>query len=168
MTTKELRQAFLDYFWRQDHLVLPSFSLIPSDQSTLFTSAGMQPLIPYFLGIAKPPQPRIATCQKCFRADDIDKVGYTWRHLSFFEMLGNFSFGDYFKREAIRFAWEFLTEVIGLPKDRLWVSVYEQDEEAFEIWHKDIGLPPRKEASSAKEALKVCSLALSATGVRLR
>ncbi|MER3500076.1 MAG: hypothetical protein IMHGJWDQ_000298 [Candidatus Fervidibacter sp.] len=144
MTTKELRQAFLDYFWRQDHLVLPSFSLIPSDQSTLFTSAGMQPLIPYFLGIAKPPQPRIATCQKCFRADDIDKVGYTWRHLSFFEMLGNFSFGDYFKREAIRFAWEFLTEVIGLPKDRLWVSVYEQDEEAFEIWHKDIGLPPER------------------------
>ena len=144
MTAKELRQAFLDYFWRQDHLVLPSFSLIPSDQSTLFTSAGMQPLIPYFLGIAKPPQPRIATCQKCFRADDIDKVGYTWRHLSFFEMLGNFSFGDYFKREAIRFAWEFLTEVINLPKERLWVSVYEQDEEAFEIWHKDIGLPAER------------------------
>jgi alanyl-tRNA synthetase len=144
MTTKELRQAFLDYFWRQDHLVLPSFSLIPSDQSTLFTSAGMQPLIPYFLGIAKPPQPRIATCQKCFRADDIDKVGYTWRHLSFFEMLGNFSFGDYFKREAIRFAWEFLTEVINLPKERLWVSVYEQDDEAFEIWHKDIGLPAER------------------------
>jgi alanyl-tRNA synthetase len=144
MTTKELRQAFLDYFWRQDHLVLPSFSLIPSDQSTLFTSAGMQPLIPYFLGIAKPPQPRIATCQKCFRADDIDKVGYTWRHLSFFEMLGNFSFGDYFKREAIRFAWEFMTEVIGLPKERLWVSVYEQDDEAFEIWHKDIGLPAER------------------------
>lgn len=144
MTAKELRQAFLDYFWRQDHLVLPSFSLIPSDQSTLFTSAGMQPLIPYFLGIAKPPQPRIATCQKCFRADDIDKVGYTWRHLSFFEMLGNFSFGDYFKREAIRFAWEFLTEVINLPKERLWVSVYEQDDEAFEIWHKDIGLPAER------------------------
>ncbi len=144
MTTKELRQAFLDYFWRQDHLVLPSFSLIPSDQSTLFTSAGMQPLIPYFLGIAKPPQTRIATCQKCFRADDIDKVGYTWRHLSFFEMLGNFSFGDYFKREAIRFAWEFMTEVIGLPKERLWVSVYEQDNEAFKIWHKDIGLPAER------------------------
>lgn len=144
MTTKELRQAFLDYFWKQDHLVLPSFSLIPSDQSTLFTSAGMQPLIPYFLGIAKPPQPRIATCQKCFRADDIEKVGYTWRHLSFFEMLGNFSFGDYFKREAIRFAWEFMTEVIGLPKERLWVSVYEQDDEAFEIWHKDIGLPEER------------------------
>lgn len=141
MTTKELRQAFLDYFWRQDHLVLPSFSLIPSDQSTLFTSAGMQPLIPYFLGIAKPPQPRIATCQKCFRADDIDKVGFTWRHLSFFEMLGNFSFGDYFKREAIRFAWEFMTEVVRLPKERLWVSVYEEDDEAYEIWHKDIGLP---------------------------
>jgi alanyl-tRNA synthetase len=144
MTTKELRQAFLDYFWRQDHLVLPSFSLIPSDQSTLFTSAGMQPLIPYFQGISKPPSPRIATCQKCFRADDIDKVGYTWRHLSFFEMLGNFSFGDYFKREAIRFAWEFLTEVINLPKERLWVSVYEQDDEAFEIWHKDIGLPAER------------------------
>ena len=144
MTTKELRQAFLDYFWQKDHLILPSFSLIPSDQSTLFTSAGMQPLIPYFLGIAKPPQPRIATCQKCFRADDIDKVGYTWRHLSFFEMLGNFSFGDYFKREAIRFAWEFMTEVIGLPKERLWVSVYEQDDEAFEIWHKDIGLPAER------------------------
>ncbi len=144
MTTKELRQAFLDYFWRQDHLVLPSFSLIPSDQSTLFTSAGMQPLIPYFLGVAKPPQPRIATCQKCFRADDIEKVGHTWRHLSFFEMLGNFSFGDYFKKEAIRFAWEFMTEVVRLPKERLWVSVYEEDDEAFEIWHKDIGLPPER------------------------
>ncbi len=144
MTTKELRQAFLDYFWRQDHLVLPSFSLIPSDQSTLFTSAGMQPLIPYFLGIAKAPQPRIATCQKCFRSDDIDKVGFTWRHLSFFEMLGNFSFGDYFKREAIQFAWEFMTEVVRLPKERLWVSVYEEDDEAFEIWHKDIGLPKER------------------------
>ncbi len=144
MTTKELRKAFLDYFWKQDHLVLPSFSLIPSDQSTLFTSAGMQPLIPYFLGISKPPQPRIATCQKCFRADDIDKVGFTWRHLSFFEMLGNFSFGDYFKREAIRFAWEFMTEVVQLLKERLWVSVYEEDDEAYEIWHKDIGLPEER------------------------
>lgn len=144
MTVKELRRTFLDYFWRQDHLVLPSFSLIPSDQSTLFTSAGMQPLIPYFQGIAKPPHPRIATCQKCFRADDIEQVGFTWRHLSFFEMLGNFSFGDYFKREAIRYAWEFLTEVIGLPKERLWVSVYEQDDEAATLWRNDIGLPAER------------------------
>ncbi|MCS7225108.1 MAG: alanine--tRNA ligase [Armatimonadetes bacterium] len=140
MTTKELRRAFLDYFWQNDHLIRESFSLVSSDKSTLFTSAGMQPLIPYFLGTARPPQPRMATCQKCFRADDLDKVGFTWRHLSFFEMLGNFSFGDYFKKEAIRFGWEFFTEVLRLPKDRLWISVYKEDEESYDIWKKDIGL----------------------------
>ncbi len=144
MRTKEIREAFLDYFWRHDHLIRGSYSLVSPDKSTLFTSAGMQPLIPYFLGTARPPQPRMATCQKCFRSDDLDRVGYTWRHLSFFEMLGNFSFGDYFKREAIRFGWEFMTQVVRLPRDSLWISIYQEDDESYEIWRRDIGIPEER------------------------
>lgn len=139
-----MRAIFLDFFARRGHLVLPSYPLIPDDPSTLFTSAGMQPLVPYFKGERKPPHPRISTCQKCTRTGDIDRVGYTWRHLTFFEMLGNFSFGDYFKREAILWAWELLTDVLRIPSERLWVSVYLEDDEAFEIWERDVGLPEER------------------------
>ncbi|MCX7777913.1 MAG: alanine--tRNA ligase [Armatimonadota bacterium] len=144
MTGHELRRAFLDFFKGKDHLVLPSYPLIPDDPSTLFTSAGMQPFVPYFKGERKPPHARISTCQKCTRTGDIDRVGYTWRHLTFFEMLGNFSFGDYFKKEAIIWAWEFLTDVLRIPCERLWVSVYLEDDEAFEIWQREVGLPEER------------------------
>lgn len=144
MTGHELRAAFLEFFKGKGHLVLPSYSLIPDDPSTLFTSAGMQPFVPYFKGERKPPHARISTCQKCMRTGDIDRIGYTWRHLTFFEMLGNFSFGDYFKREAILWAWELLTDVLRIPRERLWVSVYLEDDEAFEIWQRDVGLPEER------------------------
>lgn len=144
MTSHELRREFLEFFRNKGHLVLPSYPLIPDDPSTLFTSAGMQPFVPYFKGERRPPHTRISTCQKCTRTGDIDRVGYTWRHLTFFEMLGNFSFGDYFKREAILWAWEFMTDVMQIPTERLWVSVYVDDDEAFEIWHKDVGLPEER------------------------
>ncbi len=137
----QIRQMFLDYFEKQGHLILPSFSLVPhNDKSLLLINAGMAPLKPYFTGQEIPPRTRVATCQKCIRTGDIDNVGKTARHGTFFEMLGNFSFGDYFKHEAIRFTWEFLTEVVGLSPDRLYPSVYEEDDEAFEIWNKEIGI----------------------------
>ncbi|MBS3946712.1 MAG: alanine--tRNA ligase [Dethiobacter sp.] len=143
MLSKEIRAVFLDYFQRQGHLVLPSFSLIPNnDPSLLLIGAGMAPLKPYFTGEKTPPLPRLATCQKCVRTPDIDKVGRTSRHATFFEMLGNFSFGDYFKEEAITWAWELVTAGYKLPEDKLYVSVYEEDDEAYGIWHKKIGLPP--------------------------
>jgi alanyl-tRNA synthetase len=151
MTSKELRSSFLDFFRRKGHLVLKSFSLIPDDPSTLFTSAGMQPLTPYFKGESTPPSRRIATCQKCLRTGDIERIGYTWRHLSFFEMLGNFSFGDYFKREAILWAWEFLVDVLKIDSDRLWVSVYFEDDEAFSIWERDVGLKEERIVRLGKE-----------------
>ena len=133
---------FLEFFESKDHLILPSFSLIPeNDKSLLLINAGMAPLKPYFTGQQTPPRKRIATCQKCIRTPDIERVGMTARHGTFFEMLGNFSFGDYFKKEAIEWAWEFVTQVLQLPEERLWVSIYLEDDEAFEIWHKDIGLP---------------------------
>ncbi len=136
----QIRQMFLDYFEKQGHLILPSFSLVPhNDKSLLLINAGMAPLKPYFTGQEIPPRTRVATCQKCIRTGDIDNVGKTARHGTFFEMLGNFSFGDYFKHEAIRFTWEFLTEVVGLSPDRLYPSVYEEDDEEFEIWNKEIG-----------------------------
>ncbi len=138
----ELREMFLSFFESKDHLRLPSFSLIPqNDASLLLINSGMAPMKPYFKGEVEPPRRRVCTCQKCIRTGDIENIGKTARHGTYFEMLGNFSFGDYFKREAIHWSWEFLTEVVGLEKDRLYPSIYENDEEAFEIWNKEIGIP---------------------------
>jgi len=140
-TSRDLRKSFLDYFAGKDHRLMASSSLKPSDETTLFTSAGMHPFVPWFRGIVPPAYPRVATCQKCFRADDIEHVGQTPRHLTFFEMLGNFSFGDYFKRGVIEFAWEYVTQVLGLPASRICITVHPDDDEAPEIWRKVIGLP---------------------------
>jgi len=138
----ELREMFLSFFESKDHLRLPSFSLIPqNDQSLLLINSGMAPMKPYFKGEVEPPRKRVCTCQKCIRTGDIENIGKTARHGTYFEMLGNFSFGDYFKREAIAWSWEFLTKVVGLEEDRLYPSIYENDEEAFEIWNKEIGIP---------------------------
>ena len=138
----ELREMYLSYFESKDHLRLPSFSLIPqNDQSLLLINSGMAPMKPYFKGEVEPPRRRICTCQKCIRTGDIENIGKTARHGTYFEMLGNFSFGDYFKSEAIAWSWEFLTKVVGLEEDRLFPSIYENDEEAFEIWNKEIGIP---------------------------
>lgn len=138
----ELRKMFLEFFESKGHLVLKSFSLIPhNDNSLLLINSGMAPLKPYFTGQEIPPRKRVTTCQKCIRTGDIENVGKTARHATFFEMLGNFSFGDYFKQEAIAWSWEFLTEVVGLDKNRLYPSIYLEDDEAFEIWNKKIGIP---------------------------
>ena len=138
----ELRQMFLDFMESKGHLVMKSFPLVPQgDKSVLLINAGMTPLKPYFTGAEIPPRTRVSTCQKCIRTGDIENVGKTARHGTFFEMLGNFSFGDYFKREALHWSWEFLTEVVGLDPDRLYPSVYTDDDEAFEIWNKEIGIP---------------------------
>ena len=137
----ELRKMFLDFFESKGHLSMKSFSLVPhNDNSLLLINAGMAPLKPYFTGQEIPPRRRVCTCQKCIRTGDIDNVGKTARHGTFFEMLGNFSFGDYFKHEAIAWTWEFLTEVVGLEPDRLYPSVYKDDDEAFDIWNKEIGI----------------------------
>ena len=138
----ELRRKYLEFFESKEHLAMKSFSLVPhNDNSLLLINAGMAPLKPYFTGQEVPPRRRVTTCQKCVRTGDIENVGKTARHLTFFEMLGNFSFGDYFKHEAIAWSWEFLTEVLGLEKDRLYPSIYGEDDEAFEIWNKEIGIP---------------------------
>lgn len=148
----ELRRMFLDFFESKGHLVMKSFSLVPqNDNSLLLISAGMVPFKPYFTGQEIPPRRRIATCQKCIRTVDIENVGKTARHGTFFEMLGNFSFGDYFKREAIAWSWEFLTKVVGLDENRLYPSVFESDEEAFEIWEKEIGVPAGRICRFGKE-----------------
>ncbi len=144
-TASELRTAFLDFFAARDHTVVPSARLIPHDPTVLFTVAGMVPFKPYFVGDEPPPWPRAASIQKCVRAggkhNDLDDIGRTNRHFSFFEMLGNFSFGDYFKAEAIPWAWEFLTEVLDLDPERLWVTVHVSDDEAERIWRQEVGLP---------------------------
>ena len=148
----ELRKMFLEFFESKGHLALKSFSLIPqNDKSLLLINSGMAPMKPYFTGAEIPPRKRVTTCQKCIRTGDIENVGKTARHGTFFEMLGNFSFGDYFKKEAIRWSWEFLTEVVGLDPDRLYPSIYLDDEEAFEIWNKEIGIAPERIFRFGKE-----------------
>ena len=148
----EIRKEYLDFFREKDHLVAPSFSLVPkNDKSLLLIGAGMAPLKPYFTGDAVPPHNRMVTCQKCIRTGDIENVGRTARHATFFEMLGNFSFGDYFKKEAVAWAWEFLTERLEIPSEDLWVSVYHEDDEAYDIWKDDIGVPEEKIVRLGKE-----------------
>lgn len=152
MGLNEIREKFLAFFESKDHLRLPSFSLIPQgDKSLLLINSGMAPLKPYFTGEQEPPRRRVTTCQKCIRTGDIENVGKTARHGTFFEMLGNFSFGDYFKKEAIAWSWEFLTEVMGLDPNRLYPSIYEDDDEAFEIWNKQIGIPAERIFRFGKE-----------------
>ena len=140
----ELREMFLRFFETKGHLRLPSFSLIPQDDaSLLLINSGMAPMKPYFKGDKEPPRHRVCTCQKCIRTGDIENIGKTARHGTYFEMLGNFSFGDYFKHEAIAWSWEFLTspDWVGLDPERLYPSVYEKDDEAFNIWRDEIGIP---------------------------
>ena len=138
----ELREMFLSFFESKGHLRLPSFSLIPqNDASLLLINSGMAPMKPYFTGEVEPPRHRVCTCQKCIRTGDIENIGKTARHGTYFEMLGNFSFGDYFKHEAINWSWEFLTKVVGLDENRLYPSIYEDDDEAFDIWNKEVGVP---------------------------
>ena len=141
MTGDDLRQTYLDFFKTKKHLILPSAPLVPQDDpSLLWINAGMAPFKPYFDGRKEPPETRIATSQKCIRTNDIENVGRTNRHQTFFEMLGNFSFGDYFKEEAIVWAWEFVTEELGLEPEKLWITIYKDDEEAHDIWHDVVGL----------------------------
>ena len=150
----ELREMYLKFFETKGHLRLPSFSLIPqNDPSLLLINSGMAPMKPYFTGEQEPPRHRVTTCQKCIRTGDIENVGKTARHGTFFEMLGNFSFGDYFKKEAIAWSWEFLTspDWVGIDPDRLYPSIYQDDEEAFEIWNKDIGIPAERIFRFGKE-----------------
>lgn len=148
----ELRKMFLEFFESKGHLALKSFSLVPhNDNSLLLINSGMAPLKPYFTGQEIPPRNRVTTCQKCIRTGDIENIGKTARHGTFFEMLGNFSFGDYFKHEAIGWTWEFLTQVVGLEADRLYPSVYQDDDEAFEIWNKEIGIPAERIFRFGKE-----------------
>ncbi len=152
MQSSTIRQYFLDYFSSKEHLIMPSFPLIPqSDPTLLLVGAGMAPLKTYFTGEKKPPHPRVATCQKCVRTPDIDRVGHTGRHATFFEMLGNFSFGDYFKEEAITWAWDLVLNGYRLPVERLWVSIYLDDEEAFKIWNEKIGIPADRVIRLGKE-----------------
>src|SRR5690554_7341321 len=149
MKSAEIRQRFLDYFGARGHAVVPSSSLVPAgDPTLLFTNAGMVQFKEVFLGRESRPYRRATSAQRCVRAggkhNDLDNVGYTARHHTFFEMLGNFSFGDYFKRDAIRFAWTFLTETLGLPKEKLWVTVHVSDDEAEKIWKEEIGVDPAR------------------------
>ena len=148
----ELREKYLTFFEGKGHLRLPSFSLIPkNDNSLLLINSGMAPMKKYFTGEITPPRKRVTTCQKCIRTGDIENVGITDRHGTFFEMLGNFSFGDYFKKEAIPWAWEFCTKVLEMPEDRMWVTIYLDDNEAFDIWTKDVGVDPSHIVRLGKE-----------------
>ena len=149
MTASEIRNAYLQFFQSKGHTIVPSSPVVPEDDPTLlFTNAGMNQFKNCYLGIEKREYTRATTSQKCIRAggkhNDLDNVGYTARHHTFFEMLGNFSFGDYFKQDAIPWAWEFLTKVLELPEDRLWVTVYVDDDEAYDIWNKEIGIPAER------------------------
>ena len=149
MTGNELRFKFLNFFKQKEHLILDSHPLIPdNDPTLLLIGAGMAPFKPFFTGKIQPPHPRIVTCQKCVRTGDIENVGRTARHQTFFEMLGNFSFGDYFKKEAIAWAWEFLTKELKLPADKLWITIHTEDDEAFAIWTNEIGIPAALNESS--------------------
>ena len=142
MGLNKIREEFLSFFESKDHFRRQSYSLVPeNDKSLLLINAGMAPLKPYFAGIETPPSKRMTTCQKCIRTGDIENVGFTDRHGTFFEMMGNFSFGDYFKKEAISWAWEFITEHLHMPVDRLWATVYENDDEAYALWRDMIGMP---------------------------
>lgn len=145
LSVNELREEYLAFFEEKQHLRLPSFSLVPhGDKSLLLINAGMAPMKPFFMGQVTPPAQRIVTCQKCVRTGDIEEVGKTARHGTFFEMLGNFSFADYFKEDTIKWAWEFLTKKLELPADKLWVTIYLDDDQAFNIWHKEIGVPAER------------------------
>ena len=148
----EIREKYLSFFESKGHLRLPSFSLVPeNDKSLLLINAGMAPLKPYFKGELEPPRKRVTTCQKCIRTPDIERVGKTARHGTYFEMLGNFSFGDYFKHEATAWAWEFVTKELELPEDKLWITIYEDDDEAFDIWTKEVGVDPTHIVRMGKE-----------------
>ncbi|KAI4453493.1 alanyl-trna synthetase [Holotrichia oblita] len=148
----EIREKYLKFFEGKNHYRMKSFSLVPqNDNSLLLINSGMAPLKPYFTGREKPPSKRVTTCQKCIRMIDVDRVGMTSRHGTFFEMLGNFSFGDYFKEEIIPWAWEFMTGVMKIPEELLFVSVYEEDDEAFNIWNKKVGLPAEKISRLGKD-----------------
>lgn len=152
ITADQMRSMFLEFFKSKGHQVLPSASLVPhGDASLLLTGAGMVPFKPYFLGQEEPEFRRVTTCQRCLRTPDLENVGKTDRHGTFFEMLGNFSFGDYFKAEAITWAWEFIIEHMGIPKDKLWVTIYLDDDEAFQIWHEKIGVPQERIVRLGKE-----------------
>jgi alanyl-tRNA synthetase len=144
MDANELRAAFTRFFTERGHTAVPSASLIPHDPTVLFTIAGMVPFKPYFVGDEQAPWPRATSIQKCFRTPDIDIVGTDTYHLTFFEMLGNFSFGDYFKETAIPLAWALMTEVFGLDGDRLWISVHDSDDEAEQIWRDEVGVPSER------------------------
>ncbi|MGB4199956.1 MAG: alanine--tRNA ligase-related protein, partial [Thermotogota bacterium] len=146
-----IRELFCSFYEGKKHIRLPSASLIPEDPQLLFTVAGMVPFKPIFWGKVEPTYTRVTTCQKCVRTNDIEQVGRTPRHHTFFEMLGNFSFGDYFKREAIEWAWEFVIDVLKLPEEKIYVSVYREDQEAYDLWLHHIGLPPRKITRLGKE-----------------
>ena len=148
----ELREKFLSFYESKGHLRLPSFPLVPQeDKSLLLINSGMAPMKKFFTGEVTPPRKRVTTCQKCIRTPDIERVGKTARHGTYFEMLGNFSFGDYFKHEATAWAWEFVTKVLELPEDRVWVSIYEDDDQAFDIWTKEVGVPADRIVRLGKE-----------------
>ena len=141
----DLREMYLSFFESKGHLRHKSYPLVPiDDKSILLINAGMTPLKKYFTGEVEPPRHRMTTCQKCIRTPDIERVGITARHGTYFEMLGNFSFGDYFKNEAIPWAWEFCTKVLELPEDKLWVTIYLDDDEAYDIWHNKLGVPAER------------------------
>ena len=140
----EIRELFQNFYISKGHYKRQSFSLIPeNDKSLLIINSGMAPLKPYFAGLETPPSKRMTTCQKCIRTGDIDNVGHTSRHGTFFEMLGSFSFGDYFKKESLTWGWEFITEVLKMPEDKVWATVYEDDEQAVEIWKSICTTTPR-------------------------